>query len=342
MIDRLIADAADTLGRMGAGNPRFEAELLLGHALQRPRIFLFTHPEHEPSDVEQTRFGELLGRRLSGEPLQYVLGTAAFRDLTLRVRPGIAIPRCETEVLVEIAWERLRCWRERNLGQAAFGGHAARADSGAHAGLPARGPGRKPPAERRPWVIDVGVGSGAILLALMFEAAAEAEESHSPDHKRETWFRPLGVDLSPHAIEVTAGNARSCGLPEPCLLHADLLSAIGPAADVAAIVSNPPYVTSAEMRALPCEIREYEPPVALHGGPDGLAVIRELLDQSIPFVERGTLLCFEIGATQDEALRAELAGRGLLELASIHRDLAGRPRVVVVEPSAPQDEVRSS
>jgi release factor glutamine methyltransferase len=178
----------------------------------------------------------------------------------------------------------------------------------------------------------------------MFEAAAEAEGSHGPNYKRETWFRPLGVDLSPHAIEVTAGNARSCGLPlpEPCLLHADLLSAIGPAADVAAIVSNPPYVTSAEMRALPCEIREYEPPVALHGGPDGLAVIRELLDQSIPFVERGTLLCFEIGATQDEALRAELAGRGLLELASIHRDLAGRPRVVVVEPSAPQDEVRSS
>ena len=99
------------------------------------------------------------------------------------------------------------------------------------------------------------------------------------------------------------------------------------------IVSNPPYISTAEMAELPVEIREHEPALALHGGDDGLSVIRELLDQSLAFLGRGAFLCFEMGAGQEEAVRAELERRGLLGRATIHPDLAGRPRVVFVNPA---------
>lgn len=313
MIDRWIAEAGRALRELGAGNPRFEAELLLAQAIQRSRTFLFTHPEYQPTPKERALLNELLGRRLSGEPLQYVLGTAAFRDLTLRVGPGILIPRSETEILVEIAWEALGRWCQRS-----------------------------PRAAPAPWVIDVGVGSGAILLALLHEAThmllAQCDDPGTP----QVWFRPLGIDVAPIALGYTVDNARLNELPCPALVCSDLLSSVrvpgrasaaaSAPAVVAAIVSNPPYITSAEMVELQPEIREHEPPVALHGGADGLDVVRRLLDDALPFVRQGAILCFEIGESQEAAVRAELARRELDRFTTVHADLAQRPRVVLVEP----------
>ena len=306
-IDLTLSDAARSIAQTGAGNPRFEAELLLAHVLARPRVFLFTHPEHVPTGHEQSRFEELLGRRLAGEPLQYVLGTAAFRDLTLMVEPGVLIPRSETELLVEIAWEALA--RRKAAGTTLA-------------------PQRVDEAATSPWVIDVGVGSGAILLGLMDEALRAAP-------REPLWFRPLGIDIAAAPLRLTAENARLNHLPAPQLARGDLLRAVDSEQRVAAIVSNPPYVATDELRDLPREIREHEPVVALHGGPDGLDVLRELLDQALAFIVRGALLCVEIGGTQDVAVRHELAVRGLLDIATIHPDLAGRPRVVLVDPLPP-------
>jgi release factor glutamine methyltransferase len=316
VIDRWIAEAARAIREIGAGNPRFEAELLLAQAIERPRAFLFTHPEYVPAEKEQACLNELLGRRLSGEPLQYVLGTAAFRELTLRVGPGVLIPRSETEVLVGIVWDALRLWRQ-----------------GAGRRTTPTGPGQ---GREKPWVIDVGVGSGAILLALVHEALHQLPAEGAWPGPGPLWFNPLGIDLSPVALGYTVDNARLNGLPRPMLVQGDLLSAVRapcvPGGQVAAIVSNPPYITTAEMTELAPEIREHEPPVALHGGVDGLGVIRRLLDEAGPFVRQGALLGFEIGATQEAAVGDELARRGLGGLATIHPDLAGRPRVVMVEP----------
>jgi release factor glutamine methyltransferase len=149
------------------------------------------------------------------------------------------------------------------------------------------------------------------------------------------WFRPMAIDISPVAISYTAANADWNGLPWPALVRGDLLSAVRVAPSqppVAAILCNPPYVTTGEMGELPPEIRDHEPPVALHGGPDGLDVIRRLLDQALPFVRWGSLLAFEIGADQEAGVRDELARRGIAGLATVHTDLALRPRVVLVEP----------
>ncbi|MBP6874478.1 MAG: peptide chain release factor N(5)-glutamine methyltransferase [Candidatus Eisenbacteria bacterium] len=328
-LERAIEEAARPLIDIRAGNPRFEAELLLAHALARPRAFLFTHPEYRPSEKEEAAFAHLLGRRLSGEPLQYVLGTAAFRHLTLRVGPGVLIPRSETEVLVGIAWQALQA--RLRLDQAA----RDRGASDSHGGQASTSGAREreiPSREERPWVIDVGVGSGAILLALL------DEERRSPGSEavRPPRFRALGIDPSPVAMRYARENALANGLPAPQLVRAGVLapiSASDPPAPVIGIVSNPPYISTAEMAELPVEIREHEPALALHGGDDGLSVIRELLDQSLAFLGRGAFLCFEMGAGQEEAVRAELERRGLLGRATIHPDLAGRPRVVFVNPA---------
>ncbi|MCK4413034.1 MAG: peptide chain release factor N(5)-glutamine methyltransferase [Candidatus Eisenbacteria sp.] len=365
MIYHLIAEAARSIKTIGAGNPRFEAELLLAEALGRPRVFLFTHPDARPNAAQRARFDELLGRRLSGEPLQYVLGTADFRHLTLRVGPGVLIPRSETERLVDFVWASLGEWRRR---QGAIGGRelAVRSprlrtrDDGATKGdaSVAEGDasvtewdssiteGDTSATEGMPWIVDVGIGSGAILLALMDEArreeavrpASEGGGGSDPDAdegRGACWFRPLGIDVSPVALHCTLENAALNNLPRPHLVRSHLLSCLSasdPPMPVAAIVSNPPYIATGEMPDLSPEIREHEPPGALDGGADGLAVIRELLDAALAFFMRGTLLAFEIGATQADDVRRELQHRGLLGQATIHPDLAGRPRVVLVEP----------
>jgi release factor glutamine methyltransferase len=118
---------AEALGGIGAGNPRLEAELLVAEALGRPRSFLLAHPEAPVEGEAARRLDRMVERRLAGEPLAYVLGTADFMGFLLEVGPGVLIPRSETERLVELVEEEL--------------GGAGR-------------------------ILDVGTGTGAILVAL--------------------------------------------------------------------------------------------------------------------------------------------------------------------------------
>lgn len=290
-IAELLRDATDAIAAIGAGNPRFEAELLLAHALDRSRVYLFTYPDQQPTPAQAAAFAALLERRRSHEPLQYVLGTAAFRHLTLRVAPGVLIPRSETEILVEHAWQALRVRLRRGTS---------------------------------PWVIDVGVGSGAILLALLDETRRELGGDG-------TW-RALGIDIATTPLRLTAENAARGELPRPELLIGDLLTAISPHAPVAGIVSNPPYIATGEMADLPEEIRAHEPHEALHAGQDGLGVILPLLEAVRPFLDRGAFACIEIGGTQGEAVMAAVAALGLARCATLYPDLAQRPRVLLLDP----------
>ncbi len=333
-VQQAIAEGVEALSAFGAGNPRFEAELLLADAMARRRAYLFAHPEEVLPQPVRARFEHLLERRLASEPLQYILGNAPFRHLDLVVRPGVLIPRSETEVLVEHALRELWRWRRSRA-------ERGRDERGrAECGRDERGRAERGRDERgrdecgrdqRPWVIDVGVGSGAILLSLMKEMHESGGGGRAPAGSGpQLWFRSLGVDISAIALEMTARNAAANGLCVPRLALSDLLSAVDPEAEVALIASNPPYVTTQEMADLPAEIREHEPHEALHGGRDGLAAIRTLLNQARPFMERGTPLVFEIGGFQGPAVARLLDEQGLAEISTIEPDLAGRDRVVIV------------
>jgi release factor glutamine methyltransferase len=184
------------------------------------------------------------------------------------------------------------------------------------------------------YVADIGCGSGAVGLALA--------------HAR-PGLRLYAVDLSPEALAATKANAQSLGLQaRVAVLRGDLLSPIPADRPVDVVVSNPPYIPSAEIPTLQPEVSQWEPRLALDGGPDGLDVYRRLIPAAAARARRAVLV--EIGSTQAAEVAALFAAAGLVDV-RVHADLAGHPRVVEgrvparaaaeVEP-APSAELRAS
>ncbi len=161
-------------------------------------------------------------------------------------------------------------------------------------------------------ILDLGVGSGAILLALLAERPAA---------------RGLGVDISEEALAVARENAANLGLAaRAALLRGDWTAGLEPASfDL--VVSNPPYIPTADIPTLDPEVRQYEPLEALDGGPDGLDAYRRLAPEILRALKPGGHFVVEIGHDQAEAVVGlfEAAGAGDLEL---RQDLGDRDRVV--------------
>jgi release factor glutamine methyltransferase len=163
-----------------------------------------------------------------------------------------------------------------------------------------------------PTLVDVGTGSGAVALAL-----AHAR----PD------ARVIAVDRSPDALDVAAHNRETLGLLSVELRHGDLLGPVDERA-LDLVVSNPPYIPTADLASLPLDVRGHEPRMALDGGPDGLVLVRRLIAQAAEALAEGGWLLFEIGFDQGESAPAAVAAHGGFEAIALHRDLAGLPRVV--------------
>jgi release factor glutamine methyltransferase len=168
--------------------------------------------------------------------------------------------------------------------------------------LPADGSGR---------VVDVGTGSGAIALALK---------------KERPLLEVLAVDRSADAAAVARANAEKLALAVE-VVEGDLLAPIAARAPFALIVSNPPYIPSAEIAALAPEVRK-EPLAALDGGADGLAIIRRLIADAPPLLADGAALVLEVGAGQAATVAALFAADGRYAPASLTKDLAGIDRAV--------------
>lgn len=161
-------------------------------------------------------------------------------------------------------------------------------------------------------VLDLGTGSGAILLSLLAECPAA---------------RGVGVDLSPAALAVARGNATALGLGARAeFALSDWCAAVTGAFDL--IVSNPPYIAAAEMAALAPEVRDWEPHLALTPGGDGLAAYRAIAAQAPAHLAPGGRILLEIGPTQGAAVAALCDAAGLAGIA-ILPDLDGRDRVVL-------------
>lgn len=280
--------ATQRLAAAGVDVPEREARELLRKALGlEGRDFLLLDPGAALEPAADVCLQALLSRREQHEPLQYILGTVPFCELELEVGPGVLIPRPETEVLVE----RLGSW-------------LARPDPGTFG----------------PWIVDVGTGSGAILLALLVRLPG--------------WCG-LGVDLSAEALAFARRNlARAQGAGRSVdvrFVQGDLLDPVladPPPGPVLCLVANPPYVRSAEVAGLDPEVRDHEPRLALDGGEDGLVVVRRLVENGEQVLSPGGVLALELAPDQPETVAALLRRRGFSILES-YRDLAGRPRGVI-------------
>jgi len=263
----LLVDATGELERAGVPSPRVDAEWLLAHALGVSRSQLYTNGA-EASAEKARLFRELVARRARREPLAYVLGEWGFRRLTLRVDPRVLIPRPETEVLVE------RCL-------------ALLADVA------------------EPRVLDIGVGSGAIALAIVDEHPGA---------------RVVATDSSVDALAVAAENVARIGLPVE-LVQGELFAGVEGPFDL--VVSNPPYVALAEVGSLPTEVAGHEPRAALIDSGETDAIAEQALASLVP----GGSLALEVADGKAQVVAQRLRGLGYEEV-TIGEDLAGRERVV--------------
>lgn len=308
-----VAGLRRELDGAGAGSPAAEAERLVAHALGLGRAELALAGDEPLTPEEAGRIARAAARRMAGEPLQHIEGTVEFRELVLVADPRALIPRPETEQLVE----RLARWARDRAPRPASREEAADERGGL---VRARRPGRARAAPPLESVLDIGTGSGAIALSLVAEGIAR---------------RVVAVDISQEALSQAAENRARARLDgervELRLAGRPVWTAVGPGERFDAIVSNPPYVSDAELPGLGPEVREHEPRVALAGGAEGLEVVREIVGRAREHLEPGGALFLEIGEGQGAKTRALLEREGWGRVA-LFEDLAGRDRFVQAEP----------
>ena len=165
-----------------------------------------------------------------------------------------------------------------------------------------------------PAILDVGTGSGCLVLAILQQ------------HKT---ARAVAIDLSPEALAVAGRNASKHGLADRVnFLEGDLFGPLPAGQQFDFIVSNPPYIAQHEFAELPVSVRDFEPRLALDGGPDGLSVISRLVEGARDYLKPGGYLLIEISSTHEEAARATIESVAGYELGKTIHDRAGLPRVL--------------
>lgn len=270
---RILADAF-----LAAGLPcaSLDARVLTCVALGIDHAELVGEPDRPLASAAET-LGDLARRRLRREPVSRLTGVREFWGLRLDIDRHVLDPRPDTETLVEAVVDRL-----------------------------AAGP-------AAPWrVLDLGVGSGAILCALL--------------QSLPTAFG-VGVDVSADACAVARRNLSGVGFSaRAAILCGSWTDALCGSFDV--IVSNPPYIPSAEISSLDEEVRAHDPRLALDGGDDGLDAYRAVAPRLAPRLAEGGLVAFEVGAGQASGVAAILGKAGFEPMEPI-RDLAGHDRVVL-------------
>jgi release factor glutamine methyltransferase len=285
-------------------------ELLLMHALDHDRAWMYAHVEEPLDAAKSEKFFALIARRAAGEPTQYLTGRQEFWGLEFEVTPAVLIPRPETEHVMEVALARLG---ERGI--------KIHMDSGA-------------PREKLR-VADVGTGSGCLAVALAYELP------HADVY---------ATDISPPALEVARRNAARHGVADRVhFLECDLLDAVqnsnpavvGERHAVPAsaphetrfdlIVSNPPYVSLDDAPQLQREVRDHEPHQALFGGHTGVEIYGRLIEQARDLLRDRGILVLELGHDSAQYVRGIFDEQSGWTKVSITTDLAGIPRVLAAE-----------
>jgi len=271
-IARAIGDGAACLGGI-ADNPRLEARLLLAHALGLTQNDLIRDPGRE---IDTTAYETLLARRIAREPLAMIVGRREFWSLEFQVSPATLIPRPDSETLIEAAL-------------AIFA--------------------RRPPPKR---LIDLGTGTGCLLLALLTEFPAAFG---------------IGLDLSPAAASLAKANATRLGLGDrSAFVAGNWTDAVSGQFDL--VVSNPPYIPGPEIAFLMPEVARHEPRQALDGGADGYDAYRRIVPILPLHLEPNGAAVLELGQGQ-ATLVMDLAWKAGLQ-ASLRLDLAEIPRAIVL------------
>lgn len=293
-----IQKSAEFLAKKDIDSPRLQAELLLAHILKLPRMKLYLNFERALTDAETDSFRELVKRRAQHEPLQHVLGSTSFCGFEIAVNRSVLVPRPETEILAELGWSFLSTLNSQ-------------------------------PST----ALDFGTGSGCIAIALA---------AKSPNAKI------IALDVSTDALETARQNATRNNVADKIeFLQGDGFTALqnfGSGLRVGAlkggdisphsqicfdlIISNPPYIPTAEIETLQPEVRDFDPPGALDGGPDGLEFYRRFATEPRPFLKTGGKIMLEFGDGQADAIRKIFEAQNWI-VEAVREDYTHRQRILI-------------
>jgi len=267
--------AKERLKEAGIDQPAIDARLMLEVAAGVSRTDIITDPYRELTAEQLATLDEYLERRARREPVSHIIGRKGFWKILLSVTKDVLTPRPETEVIVD---EVLKAFPETM----AFN------------------------------MLDLGVGSGSMLLAILAERPAA---------------KGLGIDISEEALAVARENAANLDLDgRVALMRGDWTTGLGDASfDV--VVSNPPYIPTAHIDTLEPEVRDHEPRLALDGGADGLTAYRALAPEILRVLKPGGLFCVEIGFDQSADVEILFKAAGAQNVRTV-KDLSTHDRVV--------------
>lgn len=259
--------------------PELDARWLVAEAVGRPSTAITLSPDSPVTAEAAANAHAFRARRLNGEPVDRILGRREFWSLEFRLGPATLSPRPDTETIVETC---LALLPDRDV------------------------------AYR---LLDLGTGTGAILIALLHERPRASG---------------IGIDRSIDALAVAALNAADNGVAERTQFQpGNWMEGLEDEFDL--IVSNPPYIPSADIAGLESEVRQHDPLLALDGGTDGLDAYRAIAADAPRLLRPGGLLVFELGIGQEEAVAAlmrhagfEMIGPAQKDLGGVARALAGR------------------
>lgn len=270
-----LASLTETFRLRGIENPGREARLTICAAAGVSQVVFIAAPQGPLGSAAST-VQEFARRRVGGEPLSRIVGKREFWGLSLAISPHVLDPRPETETIVEAAIGSLRDRRDKPLR-----------------------------------ILDLGVGSGALLCALLTEFASA---------------RGVGVDISADAAMVALGNLDARGLSDRAEIRVgDWTTDLEGSFDL--IVSNPPYIPTADLPELPREVRDFDPCVALDGGFDGLAAYQRIMPESRSLLARPGWLLAEFGARQTADVTVVAKQCGFNDTMT-YKDLSGLDRVL--------------
>jgi release factor glutamine methyltransferase len=283
---KLLNWATDYFNQHDIENPKATAEILLAESLHFRRIDLYLQHDRPLHRQELSNFKMLLKRKLKREPVAYIVGNREFWSLPLAVTRDVLIPRPETERLVEAALQII---------DAASG-------------------------EKKIRVLELGTGSGALILALA---------SQKGDHVY------YASDISEKALTVAKQNADTLGLNAIRFFAGDWMAPLSlRKSRFDMVISNPPYIPSRQLETLSPEIRHYEPRLALDGDEDGLKCLRHIVQNGWQFLKAGGWLLLEMGYDQKNEVVKIVSSCGKYDEIMVMKDYGGHDRVIKLRKTA--------
>jgi len=302
-----IQKSADFLAKKGVDSPRLQTELLLAHLLKMPRMKLYLNFERALTPAETDSLRECIKRRGQREPLQHITGSTSFCGYEIAVNRQVLVPRPETEILAELSWNLLSTLNPQ-------------------------------PST----ALDFGTGSGCIAIALATKCPSA---------------KIVATDISPDALALAKDNAARNNVAGRIeFLQSDGFAALHPGGRIPRasnirdedgdsrrsplrntefdlLVSNPPYIPSAEIATLQPEVRDFDPRGALDGGTDGLDFYRLIAREAGTFLKPGGRVLLEFGDGQAEAIR-KIFEEEKWVVEAVREDYSQRERILIAKSSS--------